>query len=82
MKIDLNLESAAVLLRCLSYGENATSQVEEKSGVASLVIENVNLLRAQVCREVSKEIIQGAAHTNESEVDIAHQLPPDGICSH
>lgn len=56
--VKLSLEAACVLLRCLSYGENAISQEEGQSGVASIIEENVRLIREQVCRQVSKLIIQ------------------------
>mgnify|MGYP005813521425 CR=1 FL=1 len=64
-QIDLNKESCAVLLRCLSYGESAVSQKELESGVASLIQVNIELIRSQICRELSRTIIQESVENED-----------------
>lgn len=61
MKLELNLEAASVLLRCLGYGEAAVSVAEEESGEALVIDQNIKLIRGQVCEGISKEIISSAA---------------------
>lgn len=56
-RINLDQESAAVLLRCLSYGQNAISQKEVKSGVEKVIVENIELLRKNVSYELAQSII-------------------------
>ena len=57
--INLNNESAAVLLRALSYGQNAISKKETESGKGKIIEENIESIRSQVCRELSERIIEG-----------------------
>ncbi len=57
-KIKLHLESAAVLLRCLSYGEAAVSEVEYSSGLGAKIEDNCQMLRKQVCRGLTEEILK------------------------
>ncbi len=56
-KIVLNEEAAAVLLRCLSYGEAAVSQQDHQDGTAAVIEENVQMVRKNVCNGLSKMII-------------------------
>lgn len=58
--IDLNNESAAVLLRCLAYGQSAISQVQVDSDEEKVITENIDLIRQQVCRFLSRVIIEEA----------------------
>lgn len=58
--INLNKESAAVLLRCLGYGQIATSQEEAENGIGKLIEDNCGLLRAQICTGLSREILADA----------------------
>lgn len=55
--INLNRESAAVLLRCLKYGQIAVSQSEVDSGLGRIIDGNINLIRKQVSGELSKQIL-------------------------
>ena len=55
--IDLNIEAAAVLLRCLLHGGNAISPQDMKNGEGKLVQENISLIRKQVCAGLSRTII-------------------------
>lgn len=63
--IRLNKESAAVLLRCLAYGENAISQAELDSGAAEVIQSNVADLRRQICRELAEETIIDSAFAED-----------------
>ena len=56
--INLNKESAAVLLRCLSYGQVAISQAQFESGEEEVIVENINLLRKQTCKFLYRKIIE------------------------
>ena len=56
----LNQESAAVLLRCLSYGQAAISQEETNNGIEEVLVKNIEALRQDTCRGISKEIISQA----------------------
>lgn len=60
MQITLNLEAAAVLLRCLVYGKGAITKHERESGVESVILENVRLIQDQICRGVAQDIIERA----------------------
>ncbi len=55
--IDLNNESAAVLLRALSYGQSAISTKEVKTGNAEIINHNIQELRRQICNKLSEQII-------------------------
>lgn len=55
--LQLNKESAAVLLRCLGYGKSAVSREEVQNGVAAVIDHNVELMRETVCRQLSESII-------------------------
>lgn len=66
-KICLNEEAAAVLLRCLSYGQGAVSMQEHEDGTAAVIEENVQMLRQNVCNGLHKEII---TRTLESKTDV------------
>lgn len=57
MQIDLTLESAAVLLRCLDYGEHAISRREHKNGEGKIITNNIATLRSRVSQSIAKEII-------------------------
>lgn len=56
-QINLNTESAAVLLRCLNYGGNAISQREVENGIGDAITKNIENLRAQICARMSEEIL-------------------------
>lgn len=66
-QLPLNRESAAVLLRCLAYGENTISMAEVKSGVASVIEENTSLLRKQVSSRLAEEIILTTARERNDD---------------
>lgn len=55
--ITLNVESAAVLLRCLASGQIAVSLEESKNGVAEKIDVNCELLRKQVCDGIVRETL-------------------------
>ena len=57
----INAESAAVLLRCLGYGQSAISANEFKTGVEEVINLNVDLLRRQISQVLAEEIISNAA---------------------
>ena len=59
-ELTLNTESAAVLLRCLSYGQAAISR-EIESGVADVVETNIRLLRQATTDQLAKFLIEKAA---------------------
>ena len=58
MKINLSDSSAAVLLRCLCYGENAVSQEEIENGTAEFIEEHINLIRKSLASEMFKKTIE------------------------
>lgn len=57
INLELNRESAAVLLRCLSYGESFTSQ---QDGVAKIIRCNCDLIRKDLCRQLGQQLIDEA----------------------
>lgn len=60
--IDLNSESAAVLLWCLDRGKNSRmSAAENSNGFAEVVNHNVDLIRSQVLPKLTECIIQETA---------------------
>ena len=59
--IDLNKESAAVLLRCLAYGQSAISSQEHKQGIDTVILGNIGDIRKRICKELSEEIISETA---------------------
>ena len=61
--IELNQASAAVLLRCLGYGQDAISAEEENTGVAEVLDFNIQMLRRQVCSQMSRQVISQTADT-------------------
>ena len=67
INLTLNKESAAVLLRCLNYGEHAISQEEGKSLIGPVIEENIRLLRWQVAAHLSQEIIYDAVNKVKKE---------------
>lgn len=66
--INLNEESAAVLLRCLSYGESSISQSEADNGVESVLKENIDLIRNRICKELADHKIQKTAEALNSKL--------------
>ncbi len=56
--IDLNKESAAVLLRCLVYGQAAINQNEHKNGIGKKIEKNCEMLRRQVASKLADVIIK------------------------
>ena len=56
--INLNKESAAVLLCCLTYGQDAILQDAGWAEAQFVVKENVEMLRRQLERELSHEILK------------------------
>ncbi len=64
MNLTLNLESAAVLLRALTYGECAISTHQIRSGEARVIQHNTNLLREQICTGICRHVIE---HTAKEE---------------
>jgi len=58
--ITLNRESAAVLLRALSYGGSCVSQQEHVDGTADVITTNITLIERQVCQGLSRGIIEEA----------------------
>lgn len=60
-EIQLNMDAAAVLLRCLTYGENAISKKEQKSGEGVVIENNIRRIRRAICKEISREGIKAAA---------------------
>ncbi len=65
--MQLNLEAAAVLLRCLSYGESAISQDEINNGEAKVILDNIAILRSQACRCIQLHVIAETA-TKERKI--------------
>ena len=62
--LNLNSESAAVLLRCLGYGQAAISQQESKNGVGKLIEENIELLRKHIVKGLADDIINELSEEN------------------
>ncbi len=65
--INLNRESAAVLLRCLNCGGSAISEDEVQTGVAKVMDDNIKFIRKQVDRPLAQEIIKEAAKRKGEE---------------
>ncbi len=65
--LELDSERAAVLLRCLDYGENAISLDEEKTGVAKLLREDIQMIRNSVATQLINSIIGKAADDEYKE---------------
>lgn len=59
--VNLNTESAMVLLRCLEYGASAISKEEAANGVSDMLQLNIEFIRKQVCRELYKEYLPANA---------------------
>lgn len=76
MRIELNLEAAAVLLRCLGYGEAAVSQGEVESGEAAVIYDNIKLIRDHVCRGIAGKVI--AATASDERQRVAETIQPVG----
>ena len=62
MVINLSARQAKTLDRCLRYGAAATSQVEEKNGVANRLRKDVDVIRRQMS-EVRQKGSQGNSQT-------------------
>lgn len=58
-EISLNKESAAVLLRCLAYGQSSISIAEIKSGEEKIIIHNIQMIRKEICSNLANTIISG-----------------------
>ncbi len=65
-QITLTREDAAVLLRCLNYGEVAVSQYEEKNGIAESIRSAVARIRKKVTDKVAQDILQDIFGEKES----------------
>jgi hypothetical protein len=52
---------AAVLLRCLTHGENAVSSNETKNGVAHILECEIGRMRKQITNQLSETLIKCAA---------------------
>lgn len=60
MKLELiGLDEAATILRCLDYGEAATSAMEEENGTADLIRQNIASIRKRLVKQVYTAIIEG-----------------------
>lgn len=53
--LPMNAQRVLVLLRCLAYGETATSQNEEDSGFTEKFQNEVQQIRKAVCGYLTKE---------------------------
>ena len=60
IRLELDMEATAVLLRCLVYGENAVSVAEHTSGVADVIERNISKIRRQITGDISVQTINNA----------------------
>ena len=58
--IVINREMAAVLLRCLGYGESAISQLEGEDGTEEVIYRNISIIRRQAVKFLADEIVADA----------------------
>lgn len=56
--LKLNKKRAAVLLRCLSYGEAAISEEEDKNGIGQTIEEEIHWMRKSVSTKLAEGIIK------------------------
>jgi len=63
MRLTLTSTDAAVLLRCLSYGENAISQTELKNGTGKVISDSIVKIRTQLSRNLATQVIATAANS-------------------
>jgi len=61
IKLDLTEHAAAVLLRCLSYGENAISKQEHENGIGTVILYNVKKIRTSLSTQLASKIISEAS---------------------
>lgn len=59
-QLTLDGESAATLIRCLSYGEAAISQAEFESGLSDILCSNIQDIRKRVCDGLAKELLEAS----------------------
>ena len=60
-EITFNVESAAVLLRCLDCGLHACSQEERDNGIADVIDSNVALIQHAACRGIHELVLSYTA---------------------
>lgn len=66
INVELNEQQAAVVLRCLSYGEHAISKEEHDNGIASVIEESVGQVRKSIVKQLSEGIIWQHAGSDDS----------------
>lgn len=69
MRLTLSTTDAAVLLRCLAYGENAISQTELKNGTAKVVSNSIAKIRTQLAKNLASQVIASAAHLETNPIE-------------
>jgi len=63
MRLALSTTDAAVLLRCLSSGENSISQTERKNGTEKVIVDSIRKIRSQLSKNIASQVIASATNS-------------------